>query len=313
MSKQQTAEVIEAEVVEPGVMEVIARGEMQTAVDIAHRYPRSIERFQKDAMSMATVSEEVAAQCFYTLTRYDKKTGETKYIEGPSIRLAEICMQAYTNIKAGARIVREEDRFVIAQGVAHDLQKNSSISIEVRRRITGKTGHRYGDDMIGVTSNAAASIALRNAILKTIPAVLVGPIYQQCKKVAVGTEKTLAHRRAKMIEKFADLQVSVPMLLRKTGREAVDDMGLKDLEILIGVFNAIQGGDSTVPLQFPREAAPSPTAQALTDKIKAGQDKRAAPKPETPADEAPAPKAGESEPAPSDFKDNLDEPDPDLF
>lgn len=53
-----------------------------------------------------------------------------------------------------------------AQGVFHDLERNVAITYEVRRRIVDKNGRRYKPDMIGVTANAACSIALRNAILR---------------------------------------------------------------------------------------------------------------------------------------------------
>jgi hypothetical protein len=72
---------------------------------------------------------------------------------------------------------------VTAQGVCHDLQSNTFIAYEVRRRITGKGDRKYSDDMIGVTGNAASSIALRNAILKIIPKVFWDGIYQAARQV----------------------------------------------------------------------------------------------------------------------------------
>ncbi|MFN8826683.1 MAG: hypothetical protein ACK501_17070, partial [Planctomycetota bacterium] len=45
------------------------------------------------------------------------------------------------------------------------------------RRITGKNGRRYSSDMIGVTGNAACSIALRNAVFRGIPRAFWIDIY----------------------------------------------------------------------------------------------------------------------------------------
>ncbi|KAG1166891.1 hypothetical protein G6F35_017935 [Rhizopus arrhizus] len=106
---------------------------------------------------MVTLSQSIAEQCVYALPR-DGKT-----IEGPSARFAEVIASAWGNNRAGARVIDDKGEFIIAQGVFHDLERNVAITYEVQRRIVDRQGRRFKPDMIGVTANAACSIALRNA------------------------------------------------------------------------------------------------------------------------------------------------------
>src|SRR5690606_7715376 len=147
-------------------------------ISTAKRFPRSIKAFKDMAMAMATLDEETAESCFYALPRGGKT------VEGPSARLAEIVASAWGNMRIEGRPIAEDDRFVTSRGTAWDLQTNVAFAFESRRRITDKQNRRYNDDMIGVTANAATSIALRNAVFKAVPSAFWRPIYLRCREVA---------------------------------------------------------------------------------------------------------------------------------
>lgn len=247
----------ELDTVAANAVESMTRGEADIAITTAKKFPRSISKFRQDAMSMATADVDVAASCFYRLQRGGK------VIEGPSARLAEIIASAWGNMKFGARVVAEDDKFITAQGVAHDLEKNVFTSIEVRRRITDKNGNRFNDDMIVMTGNAAASIALRNAIFKTIPFSYAKVVYEQAKKTAIGDAKTLGQRRAGMVDAFAKIGVTQEMLLNFVGQSSMEDVGLREIETLIGTFSAIRDGDTTVDEQFPEASVSPEQAEAM--------------------------------------------------
>jgi hypothetical protein len=176
-----------------GALEQLARGEIDIQIATARRFPRSIEVFQKKALSMATIDEETAASCFYVLP---KRKGSEKAIEGPSARLAEIVASAWGHMAIAGRIVEEGDRFIVAQGAAWDLENNVRRAVEVRRRITTRDGGRFSDDMIAVTCNAAIAIATRNAVFQIVPQAYTRQIYHECRAVAVGTARD-ARREAR--------------------------------------------------------------------------------------------------------------------
>jgi hypothetical protein len=224
---------------------VLARSEVEAQLDAAHKYPRSIGKFLKEATTLATLSQEIAEACIYTLPRGGKP------ITGPSVRLAEIAASAYGNMHVGARVVGVEDKEVVSQGVAWDLEKNLRVTIESRRRITGKGGKRYDDDMITMTGNAAASIARRNAIFQVVPRAYINLIYSQVKEVAVGTVRTIAARREDVVARLGKMGVSIERVLARVEKAAVADIGLQELETLIGLGTALKNGDAKVDDAFP--------------------------------------------------------------
>lgn len=243
----------------------IARSEVECQLDAAHKYPRKISLFLDEARTMIAISPDVAAMCFYTLPRKDKN-GRTQSIMGPSVRLAEIAASAYGNLHVGARPldVAPTDTDCVSQGVAWDLQKNVRYSVEQRRRITTKNGHRFSDDMVIVTQNAASSIALRNAILRVIPRAYINELYEHARRVAVGDVRAIGEKRKKVVERLIQMGVCRERILAKIGRADVEDITADDLAVLIGYGTAIHDGQTTIEEVFAEEiAAPKPTLKDL--------------------------------------------------
>ena len=240
----------QADVLPPTALEAQTRAEYDVAVVTAHRFPRSLAKFRSAAESMATIDAEVAASCFYRLSRNGRDGA--KAIEGPSVRFAEIVANAYGNLKFGARITEIGDKEVVAQGMAHDLENNVSTSTEVRRRITTKNGQRFGDDMIAVTCNAACSLALRNAIFKAVPFALAKPIYEKAKQVAVGDARTLADRRTKAMAAFAAMGIDAKRIFARIGVQGADEITLAHLEELLGLHTSIKDGELDAEAEFPQ-------------------------------------------------------------
>jgi len=271
-----------------------ARGEVDQQIATAKRFPRSVKKFKEAALSLATLDEDTAASCFYAVPR-DGKT-----IEGPSARLAEIVAASWGNLRVTASIVNEDDAFVTARGMAWDLENNVAVATEVRRRITGRNGKRYSDDMIITTSNAACSIALRNALFKVVPFAMIRPIFAAAKKLAIGDATTLVQKRTDMVTYFAKMGVSLAQVIGAVDKPSIDDVTVDDLGILRGLATAIKDGDTTIEEAFPvpeKPAAKTAEVKSKSDKL-AGElaakasDKKAEEKPE-PAKEIEQP--GESE------------------
>lgn len=299
---------VELTPVSPGgnTIELLNRSEIDQQITTAKRYPRSISKFRKDALEMVTLNESIAKECVYALPRkeYDRESGNsvTKVIEGPSARFAEIILSAWGNARAGGRVVGESGEFVTAQGAFHDLERNVAITYEVQRRITNKKGVRFGADMIGVTSNAATSIALRNAIQKGIPKAFWADIYAAARKTIAGDVKTLANRRSDAIKEFAIFGVNEKMILTVLERAGIQDVTIDDLVTLHGFLTAIRD-EGTPPEEIfgtpeahkPKEQPKETKAETKTEtKAKPAETKAApadAPHEETRTEQAPKPKA----------------------
>jgi hypothetical protein len=243
-----------------GTLAVLNKSEIDQQIATAKKYPRSIVSFRKEALQLATLDETTAAECIYALPR-DGKT-----IEGPSARFAEIINYSWGNTRAGARTISEEGDFVKSQGVFYDLEKNTAISYEVSRRIVDRNNKRFKADMIGTTSNAACSIALRNAILKGIPKALWKPIYDAARKVVAGDFSTLANRREEALKAFAIYGVKPEAIYATLGVNGKEDITIDHMVILKGIYTAIQEGDTTpeqafaAPVQAPKDEHPEEKA-----------------------------------------------------
>lgn len=237
-----------------GTIALLNESEINQQIATAHKYPRSLKRFRDEVLQMVTLNESIAGECVYALPRKekDKATGQwvTKTIEGPSARFAEIVASAWGNSRAGARVVSDDGDFVTAQGVMHDLERNLAITFEVQRRIVDSNGRRYKLDMIGVTANAASSIALRNAILKVVPKAFWADLYQAARETIMGDFKTLANRRSDALKEFQKFGVQPGAVYAKLGIAGIEDVTLEHLLTLRGLLTALRDGDTTPEQAF---------------------------------------------------------------
>lgn len=250
---------IQSMAADESMVAMISRAEIDQQIATAKKYPRSIKRFVDEATAMVTLNESIARQCIYALPR------DGDVVEGASARFGEIVASAWGNCRAGARVVNDSGEFVTAQGVFHDLERNVAITYEVQRRITNKSGRRFSTDMIGVTANAACSIALRNAILKGVPKAFWETLYQKARAVVAGDIKTLANKRAEAIKQFQIYGVTEAQILAKLGREGVADIAVDDLVVLFGLLTAIRDGDTTPEQAFSDDGNPAATGRKELD------------------------------------------------
>lgn len=255
-------EMIQSQEVSMDALGSITRAEVDSQIATAKRYPRSVKKFMDDARSLACLTPEVAQSCIYALPRGGKP------IEGPSVRLAEVVAHTFGNLRVSARIASESGSFIVAQAVALDLEKNNGVQIEVRRRITGRDGRRFNDDMINVTCNAALSIAYRNAVFKAVPAAFVQPIYREARKLAAGGGKSIEERRKNLRDWIDSIGVKPAELFAALGVRGWEDVGLEQMAVAAGIMTAIKDGDTTIDEAF-RPSAQKPPDNALPAPSKA--------------------------------------------
>jgi hypothetical protein len=235
------------------VITAMEKASIDVQITTAKAYPRELSRVKGKMLSFATLDEETAASCFYTLPA---RKGGDKPIQGPSARLAEIAVASYGHIRAGSRVISNDGKTITAQAFCHDLENNVHVALETKRRITTRTGQTFSEDMQVVVGNAACSIAFRNAVFKVVPMALVKPVFEAAKRVAIGDVKTLAARRSAAVDYFLKMGVHKDRIFAVLGVTSVEDIQLQHLEILTGLRTAIADGDTTVEEAFPAPATP---------------------------------------------------------
>lgn len=273
---------------DPGMaLGAVERASIDMQIATAKTYPRSIEKALKEAETLATLNEQVAGSMFYRLPARKNRDGtEGSPIEGPSVRLAEVIAYSWTNLRVMAEITERGQTHVTARGMCFDLERNIAFGVSVKRRITSSGGRRYGEDMIGVTENAAIKIALRNAVFTTIPASLVRTVYDKARIASTG-KGTIEQKRRAAGEYFRKLGVQEAELFQAIGVQGWDDVGEEQLIALRGFRTSIEDGDGSVETIFRPKPEEKPKSQA-GEELRQASDEDA---PEGPQDGQEAPRA----------------------
>jgi hypothetical protein len=220
----------------------LARAEIDTQVATAKKYPRSIKVAMDNIISLATLDEQTALECIYALKRGGKP------LRGPSIRLAEIIASQWGNCRDAATVITIDriNKMIVAEGAFHDLETNRATKATVQRRISGKDGRLFSDDMIVVTGNAACSIARRNAILAGVPKGIWRRAQEECERVIRKDVKTLVESREAALKALAHFNLSPDQIFRLMEVEGIDDLNLDDVATLRVIYASLKNGEQTV-------------------------------------------------------------------
>ena len=229
-------------------MTALTKAECDLQIQTAHTFPRDLQRFKENSMSIVTADQQTASDMFYALPRGGKS------IEGPSVRLAEVVASTYGNLRVQSMITSMDGKFVTARGMCHDLENNLAVSVDVRRRITDRNGKRYNDDMIVTTSNAACAVAYREAVFKVVPRHFTNALYEEARQVAIGDVRSLANKRAAMVLYFSKMGVTVEQLCQVVGAIDEEGIGLGELATLKGIASALKDNEASIDDVF---AAPA--------------------------------------------------------
>lgn len=255
------------------MISALNRSEVDIQITTAKTYPRVLSHVLNQIETYATMDTETAEDCFYALRRKGRPGEEDTIIEGVSVRMAEIIAGAWGNMRVQTRIIGNDGKTITVQGMCHDLETNLAVSVEVKRRITGRDGRTYSEDMQVVTGNAASAIAFRNAVLKVVPKAVTKNVIDRVKDVALGQSIDLETVRQKLIGYYAKIGVPVDQLLSYLGIEALSEMDKEKCFQLKGTANAIKEGTTTVKETFAAHTAEA-RAEALKSKEEKGNDKK---------------------------------------
>lgn len=264
---EAASDAMEPEVLAPMDTDLIAtqeRATLDVQILTAKANPRSIQLFQSDLATWALSSPEIAESCTYVLPRGGRQVG-------PSIRFAELVTAAYQNLRIDSKPIAEGEQFIDVEGTCMDLERNIGFRAIVKRRITNRNGERYNEDMIGVTIAAASSIAIRNAIFRTVPRALWEPIWEKSKLVAQGSEASFEQRCGTLKKWLETEKIPLEHALDVVGRTGWKDLVADDLVVFTILRSEIVKGNKTKEEAFP-VPAPKPDAKAAAAKSTAAEE-----------------------------------------
>jgi hypothetical protein len=240
-------EIQENQQITPSALAILNQSEHAAMVATANVQAnrRKLADFESKLMAYANHSQPVALLMFYSLPRANKQ------IIGPSVRFSEIVAPCWRNCAVAGRVVGDAQSTVTAQGVFLDYEYNMRNSVEVPRRITDKDGRRYSDDMVITTSNAAMSVARRNAVLKGgVPQALWTPSYEAAQLTAVGKNETHAQRVDSAMDYLSKKGLTEWQVLNAVGVAGIKELEMEHLLTLRVLCEEIKRGDKTIDQVF---------------------------------------------------------------
>lgn len=217
--------------------------QVQGAIISAKMYPRDTGLALK-RVENAAARVRLAEQAMYSYTRGGQE------ITGPSIRLAEVLAQSWGNLDFG---FKELDRgfeggtsYSMVQAFCYDLETNVRRSIEfkvphlreTRKETKALTSER---DIYEFVANQA-SRRVRNCILSVIPGDIVEAGIEACEKT-LASAGTLEEKRKKIVEAFAQVDVSVEEIERRLGKK-MTSLSSTDYVQLRKIWKSLHDGAS---------------------------------------------------------------------
>jgi len=254
-TQDDPGEPISLEIVSSNALETMQRVEIDSQIATAKRYPRSMDLFLKRSSDMACCDKETAASCLYERPVGKDDTGQQKFAEGMSIRMAEIVAASFGNLRAYATLIEQTPRSVRARGMAIDLESNYASSSEVVESTVGKNGNPYSERQRALIAKVALAKARRDAIFQVVPRALARPVEVKVRALLFGDAKSLAERRAivaswmLMLEK--EQGISPDRVWAALGIKGPGDLNSEKLELLTGIKSAVVDGDVTWQEAFP--------------------------------------------------------------
>ena len=243
-----------------------AKAQIQCAYMMALQCPRSYFAAEQ-AVVKACENPLFAEKVEYKLPR-----GGTT-ISGPTIRLAELIRREWRNIFTTERVMHDDERQMIVQVTAMDLETNSIETAEVvipktverryvkdgqeiiseRENSLGKKVYtvRATDSDVDMMRKAMISKALRNAIFRLVPAELVQiaiATARQTIQTADAKDPKEAIRR--LIFCFEEQGVSIDKIEKEIGH-TLEKANTADVKKLRGLYKQMLNGASWDDLTNP--------------------------------------------------------------
>ncbi len=122
--------------------------------------------------------------------------------------------------------------------------------------------------MIIVTQNAAAAIALRNAIFRVIPRALIAPIFDEARDMAAGGKKPMPQKQKDIMAAMERIGVSADRALNAVDRKTPEDLTLEDIEILIGLGSRVSQDKEPIDEVFPKGMTATEVPQGTRQPIR---------------------------------------------
>lgn len=267
-----------------GAVQVIKQAETASAAVAAQaeaavraRYSLAIARPRDWDVVRQKILHECERPTLAAVAVYSKPQGrklnedtgqwEDNFIEGLSIRFAEVAMRCMGNLMPETTAIYDDDKIRIIRVALTDLEANNyfvkdvvvektversklpkgAVPLRSRTNTAGKPVYivQATDDEVNTKENALASKALRNHVLRILPGDLQDEARKQLDKTYADKDaKDPDEARKQIADGFADLNIMPDQIKAWLGHDlATADVA--ELGRLRKIFSTIKAGEST--------------------------------------------------------------------
>lgn len=210
--------------------------------------PRSISRIASNVIHEASLA---GASFYYRWPVKDRDSGQTKYVQGPSIDMAMCMIRNYGNCVLDIEVEELPGHYVF-KGIVIDLESGFTCPRLFRQRKSQKMGRYDSGRAEDISFQVGQSKALRNAIVHAMPSWLVDQAMTEAQSAELRRIKpeNIAAARAQCITYFRGYGITPERIENVIGRKA-DDWTAEDIANLRANATAIKEGRISAESVFP--------------------------------------------------------------
>lgn len=232
--------------------EMMAHGAMAVAV---HRDEAKV------LQRLKTLAAAAGENFYYRYPVKNRKTGETEWIEGPTIKLANDLARIYGNCETDVRVQDLGEHWIFYSRFI-DLESGYSLTRPFQqRKSASKIGGTDDERRLDISFQIGASKAIRNVIVNALQ-TFADFAFDEAKNALVDRiGKRLDDYRARTAEQVSK-HVDLARVEAVVGRVKSDWLA-PDIAKIIAMMKAVSDGMATIDETFPplvRETAPSTKA-----------------------------------------------------
>lgn len=249
-----------------------AQANVVTAQRVAIK--RNVGAILRDARALAQAAGD---KFFYRIPFKNKRTGQTTFVEGPTIGCAMAAASLYGNCSIRALPVQDTPTAWTFMAEFCDYEKGVTVVRSFQQRKEQNTGMGDGGRQLDIVFQIGQSKAMRNVVVGAL-----GWLTEEMEDAAksgvldrIGREPEKA--RAWLVSAAAKMEIALVRMERIMGRSA-KDWTVPDMAKLFAQISSIRDGFATADDLFPLEAA---AAEEVAE------DTGPAPKPAAPVEEKP--------------------------
>lgn len=231
----------------------IMRLENENIMSLAAARPRDHKKIREDLLAQIDAYPSFARDVIYSKPVGKDQQGRMQYARGLSVRAAEAIAEAYGFCRVRCEVSPLDETTVKVEATFTDYQRgriwqDAGILSKFYRARGGQMVRHPEDRFYSLVVKAEASRRIREVILRSVPPGLRSELMELAERKIdeLLDDSTIQ----KIVGKFASKAITLEQLETHIGRSLKAGWTKEDRRDLLGLWNAIDSGETTVAEAF---------------------------------------------------------------